>query len=277
MESSPAISRIVFRTGQLASLLAVLHRYAAVFYQIAQILSGLEAISAPATPSTRLDDETREAVLANIRKISNLSGQVGLSLSVKHADRVLSNHKTSLTAGQLKEAVVQLQDRMRDELDNVYFLHVPFEKARVYYNPHPFGEAVSNKFPRAITDMQEASKCLALARYTACVFHLMRVMEIGVQHLGKKLKIPDTHEKEWQAILNSVNGALRRMSNPPTPLTSRKKAVRDRYAKAAAHLENVKNAWRNNVMHPKASYTAEEAEEVFQAVKTYMQHLATIL
>jgi len=102
-------------------------------------------------------------------------------------------------------------------------------------------------------------------------------MEIGVQYLGKKLRIPDTHEKEWQAILNSVNGALRRMSNPATPLTSRQKAKRDSYAKAAAHLENVKNAWRNNVMHPKASYTSEEAEEVLQAVKTYMQHLATIL
>jgi HEPN domain-containing protein len=276
MESSAAITRIVFRTGQLASLLAVLHRYAATFYQIGEILCGLLMIGATGD-SKPLEPEQQRYVLENFQKIKTLSGRVGLTLSVKHAERVLSNHNTAMTHTQLKEAVAQLQDRIRDELDSVYFLHVPFEKAKVYYNPHPFGEAVTNKFPKAITDMHEASKSFAVARYTACVFHLMRVMEIGVQYLGKKLKIPDTHEKEWQAILNSVNGALRRMSNPTTRLTSRQKARRDRYAKAAAHLENVKNAWRNNVMHPKASYTSEEAEEVFQAVKTYMQDLATIL
>ena len=116
-----------------------------------------------------------------------------------------------------------------------------------------------------------------LARYTACVFHLMRVMEISVQHLGRKLKIPNTDEHEWQTILNNVNGAIKRLSNPPTRITAKQKAVRDKYAQAAVYLENVKNAWRNNVMHPKASYTDEEAEEVFRTVKVYMQHLATIL
>lgn len=262
--------------GLLVGLLVVLHRYARVFYQIGEILFGLAAIGA-AGGSQNLERSQHQYVLDNFRKITNLCGPVGLSLSVKHAERVLSNHQTAITHAELKDAVFQLQDRIRDELDSVYFLHVPFEKARIYYNAHPFGEAVSNKFPRAITDMQEASKCLALARYTACVFHLMRVMEIGVQYLGKKLKLPNTHDKEWQTILNGVNGALRRMSSPPTPLTARKKATRDKYAKAAAHLENVKNAWRNNVMHPKASYTPEESEEVFRAVSTYMQHLATIL
>src|SRR6185369_9757921 len=125
-----------------------------------------------------------------------LCGRVGLSLSVIHANRVLSNHRTAITHTELKDAVFQLQDRIRDELDSVYFLLVPFEKARIYYSPNPFGEAVSNKFGKAITDIQEASKCLAVGRFTACVFHLMRVMEIGVQHLGRKLKLPNTDEHE---------------------------------------------------------------------------------
>jgi hypothetical protein len=276
MEFKPATSGFMARSHQPVSLLAVLYRYARVFYQIGEILSGLSMV-ATAGSSKTLGPSNHQYVLDNFRKIKNLCGPVGLSLSVKHADRVMSNHKAAITYAQLKEAVTQLQDRIRDELDTVYFLHVPFEKAKVYYRSHPFGEAVTNKFPKAITDIQEASKCLAVARYTACVFHLMRVMEIGVQYLGKKLKLSDTHEKEWQAILNSVNGAIKKMGTPTTPLTSRQKTARNKYSQAAVYLENVKNAWRNNVMHPKASYTPEEAEEVFQTVKSYMQHLASIL
>jgi hypothetical protein len=33
------------------------------------------------------------------------------------------------------------------------------------------------------------------------------------------------------------------------------------YAEAASHLYNVKVAWRNEVMHPKQTYTFEEAED----------------
>lgn len=61
----------------------------------------------------------------------------------------------------------------------------------------------------------------------------MRVMEISVQQLGKKLKLPNTQEHEWQTILNNVNGAIKRLSNPPTRITSKQKAARDKYAQAA--------------------------------------------
>lgn len=277
MESPSATLRIVFRTGQLVGLLAVLHKYARVFYQIGEVLSSISMIAGAAADSRRLERESQQLVIDRFRKIRTLSDQVGLILSVKHADRILSDQKMLSTYGELKQAAIQLQDRIRDELDTVYFLHVPFEKAKVYYNSHPFEESVSNKFPNAITDIQEASKCLAVGRFTGCVFHLMRVMEIGVQHLGKKLKLKNTHEHEWQTILNNVNGAIKKLGNPPTPITSKQKAARNKYAQAAVYLENVKNAWRNNVMHPKASYTPEEAEEVFRTVNAYMQHLATIL
>jgi hypothetical protein len=98
-----------------------------------------------------------------------------------------------------------------------------------------------------------------------------------VQQLGRKLQVNNPEEKEWQKILDGVNGAIKRLSNPPTPITKRQKALRNNYAQAAVYLENVKNAWRNDVMHPKATYTEEEAEVVFRTVKEYMLYLTKIL
>ena len=184
---------------------------------------------------------------------------------------------SNATIERLQIAIGNIEEAVKDGLSDTVFIRIPEDKVFYYENPDLFGQKVTNKFPKAITDIQEAGACLATGRYTATVFHLMRVMEIGVRHLGKKLKVPNPDEPEWQKIQNDVNGVLKRLSSPPTPITARQKARRDKYAQAAVYLENVKNAWRNNVMHPKAAYTGEEAVRIFEAVKSYMQFLAEIL
>jgi len=43
------------------------------------------------------------------------------------------------------------------------------------------------------------------------------------------------------------------------------------------HLQAVKVAWRNPTMHIVNVYTLEQAEEIFNAVRGFMRHLATRL
>jgi hypothetical protein len=42
-------------------------------------------------------------------------------------------------------------------------------------------------------------------------------------------------------------------------------------------LYAVKLAWRNEVMHPKVTYTSEEARRVLDAVKAFIEDLAAIV
>ena len=90
-----------------------------------------------------------------------------------------------------------------------------------------------------------------------------------------RVKVPE--EKEWQKIMDEINGAMKRMNTPPKKMTPRMKARRDKYAAVVAHLTNVKNAWRNRVMHPKDTYTEEEAERIFNNAKDFMTYLAAEL
>jgi HEPN domain-containing protein len=130
------------------------------------------------------------------------------------------------------------------------------------------------KFAKSIEDAEEAAKCIALGRYTASVFHLMRVMERGVQRLGRKLKITiPVEEKDWGAISSHINGALKRLPNSTPP----EKRIHSRYAKAAVYVDNVRESWRNPTMHPKETYTEEEAENAFRFVKQFMEYLAAIV
>lgn len=138
----------------------------------------------------------------------------------------------------------------------------------------PFGEAVIGKFQKQAVDLQEASRCLALGRYTASVFHLMRVMEAAVQRLGKKLKVKaDIHKATWYVINQDITNAVSAMPGK----TARDTIKKQKYANAAANLNSVRMAWRNEVMHPKAQYTRDEAHSIYNHVKEFLIVLAPLV
>ena len=116
------------------------------------------------------------------------------------------------------------------------------------------------------------AQCLGVGRPTAAVYHLMRVMEFGIRRLAKRLKLAKRLEhKSWGDILGAARTAIAAM--PYT--TTKDKSRRDRYSEVVAHLNNVKDAWRNPAMHSKRRYGQDEAEAIFGNVKTFMNHLAT--
>jgi hypothetical protein len=180
------------------------------------------------------------------------------------------------TTGEIVQTAVinrmikELHGRLIDELEDQVFLAVPGEMTDYYRQKEPpFGVLVQATFPQMVEDISESSKCLALRRATAAVFHLMRVMELGVHAFGTAVGITLVEEKVWQVILDGINKKIKAMEA--------KQARTKVLAEAASHLYNVKVAWRNEVMHPKQTYTAEEAENIFANVKTFINDLAGLL
>jgi len=188
--------------------------------------------------------------------------------------------KDGVTYEEYGRVMEELDRRIKDELSTIRLFHVQSNAVQYYpaesseYKKPLLSPQAKKKFAKSIEDADEAGKCFALGRYTACVFHLMRVMERGVQRLGKKLRVPiPVEEKDWGVISSSINGALKRLPNS----TVSEKRIHARYAKAAVYLDNVREAWRNPTMHPKETYTEEEAEDCFRFVKQYTEHLVKIL
>jgi hypothetical protein len=106
-------------------------------------------------------------------------------------------------------------------------------------------------------------------RYTASVFHLMRVVEVGVQEFGTTLGVQFTDTKNWHNILEESDKAIKGLD--------RNHPGKSQMAEISALLGAVKLAWRNEVMHPKASYDAEEAENVLATSRAFMVKLAKLL
>ena len=203
------------------------------------------------------------------REITRLQLRSALA-QMKRIEEYITPKGHAIMQAQIRAMLIDLHQRICDDLDDRFFLFIPSENVPYYRAAEPlFGKDVEAKFPEMSEDISEAGKCLALNRATAAVFHLMRAVEIAVQRFGNKLGIALATEKNWQNILDEINKAIKAMDQR-APTTKA-------HAQASAHLYNVKLCWRNQVMHPKQTYTPDEARALFGAVQTFIRDLAEVL
>jgi hypothetical protein len=149
-----------------------------------------------------------------------------------------------------------------------------------YFEPSEplFGPNVEAGFVSVAFELDEAAKCFALSRSTAAVFHLMRIMEIGVRATARCLQIPDpvkAADRNWGAMLRLIKADIDAHGGASS---TKKWAVPDDkefFESTYASLDAVRVAWRNTTMHVENKYTDDEAEHIFIAVKGFMMKLAS--
>jgi hypothetical protein len=192
-------------------------------------------------------------------------------------ERLLDSLKNEKRPEHLVGPVDDLRRRLIDQGDIISCL-VLSPKERDYYEPRTplFGADVQDKFASGgAFELDEAAKCLALGRATACVFHLMRLLESAVRAVARCLNIPDPiqpADRNWGAVLKKVRDGID--AKWPT-VALRSTGDGEIFDSLYASLDAVKNPWRNATMHPANKYTNEEAEHVFVAVKGFMMKLAS--
>lgn len=157
-------------------------------------------------------------------------------------------------------------------------LVLPPDMAKYYDPPSPlYGTEVHSEFPSAVYEIEEAAKCLAVGRSTAAVFHLMRVMEVGIHAVARCLSVPDPVKgsgKNWGVILKNIHAA-RTAKSSATPKNWGIPSDEAYFDAIHATLDAVRNAWRNTTMHVENKYTTEEAEHIFVTVRGFMMKLAS--
>lgn len=211
--------------------------------------------------------------------IEGLCGQIGLTHSqatIKAFMSELDNKKMEgIKASRISVRIEEIDRIIPIEMKGHLFLHVPGNKAEFYHKGALFGDAVNTNFPSAKHDIIEAGACFAFDRYTACVFHLMRVLEVGLAVFAKKFNVPSDHTN-WHNIIEQIESKIRGIGNDPAR-PANWKSEQEFYAQIASHFMFLKDAWRNNVVHRREKYTEEETKHIMENVRAFMQKLATKL
>lgn len=228
---------------------------------------GIEIVAILNQLTANLRELELSVSVREIQKFNQWMGSHVLQIAALPFDK--AKEKFSKDEPVVKTKLEQLSSVIHSELESRLFFHLQENHARFFDQKELFGTNANAKFPSIQYDLVEAGNCCALERSTACVFHLMRIMEVAVQQFGTKLGVSLTQEKNWQNILDEINKAIRALPQKTTNTVA--------MSQASANLYAVKVAWRNEVMHPNDTYTLEEAENILRLVKMFIQQLVTII
>jgi hypothetical protein len=273
----PFSAAVVYTTArsfeQLRANFNLIERFGKVKFSGTDIVpSQMESIELlPARTRTALPPEWRKSILTILGSVEKDCEGIGLRLAALAA----RDYRVELESGRINtysdaaEAIVTLDKIIVLQLRENLFMFIPSDRAAFYAEPQLFGEAVNQRFSKCQYDIEESGNCYAAGRGTACAFHLMRVMEVSVQEFGAALGIALTNEKNWQTILDEINKAIKTL-----PGKDSRTIV---LSQAAGHLYNVKVAWRNPTMHPKITYTLEEAADLITTVRAFMNELVQVI
>lgn len=252
-----------------------------LFVEISSVIGSIHAmIAAVEQVGTTLKGGIEEAELPDdtfrkqFKKVIQICRKAGLNCSAQNSTRLMELvSQPTVDLRQLRYQSESLLNLIEDEMIFPIFYEIEPDEKHLVIDRYLFGEEVARAFPSTVVDIEEAGKCLAFERTTACVFHLMRVMEMALRILGLTLNLP-TGNPTWEMILAKCDKEQAKPSSQRTPEWQNNDEF---LAGATAMLRSVKNAWRNPTMHIDKVYTKEQAQDIWDSVRGFMRHLATQL
>jgi hypothetical protein len=214
----------------------------------------------------------RVTIANQLDGVAFLCNEIGLKVTALQIQANTQNFRAQhFTAAALGQILLCLGQALTSEMSTNLFMRIFPERAPYYEREQLFGAVVEENFRSAQRDIRAAGSCFAVDLNTACVMHLMRVLELGLNVLAGQLGVP-FERQQWENIINGIEVEIGKINGPHAGAEWRTK--RDFYSEAAKDFRYFKNAWRNHAMHVHTHYDPHEAALMFDHVKSFMMHLA---
>lgn len=234
---------------------------------------------APGWKNDPIPADTRPIALGHIDEMVVAVQQLHARAAYISADRLRDNleNNETFTWNQLRDAMADIELRLSDELSLVkLFVLNPAQSVYLLPGPDLMGQQVADRFPSLLFEMEEAAKCLALARPTASAFHSMRALEIAIRAMAKFLGIADPTrpaERNWGFVLKTIKAAIDAKYPSNTRMPNSEGSALEALFQS---LDAIKNPWRNATMHAENVYQPHEADHILQCVNVFLLNLSAL-
>jgi hypothetical protein len=205
---------------------------------------------------------------------------IGLSFTKKGAQRILDliEHSKNNQTGEPLDVLIAgrldtLEERFYDEVEEINFFYVKSDRLKWFENTELAGDEFKTNFPTANAELIEAGNCFALDRYTACIFHLTRSLEVVLASLHYALKIQeptDEHDKTWGRTLGRISEKIKENDTTTPPGWA---SDAEFYKKVNGLLAAVKTPYRDSTIHVASVYDESGAIGVLMAVVGALSHI----
>lgn len=226
-----------------------------------------------------VDQAVRERISGTIALMAEQLAVLGAQSAWVAANRFvgqLDNPDHRFSYRELKSPLQDIESRFSDHLGFIKLFVVRGEQMPLLGTAAELlGEQTAARFRGAWFDSEEAAKCILVQRPTAAVFHSMRMLEIGIKSLAKRLGIENPvkpSQRNWGVILSQVRAKIDADYPAGERLGGSEGAFFD---KLYATLDAVKNPWRNETMHVEGVYQDGEARHILLNTIAFLQLMAT--
>jgi hypothetical protein len=266
------------------SLLEILRVYASTFHFITNVLGYIEdklydiIKEIPSDPDkyNKFKASTRQHLLSIITRNCE---ELELTSSLRLIKYIIDNLE-NINAVDLKANIVTLQEIINDELNELPLLYMPRDRLKWFDfgKEDIFGEIVSKAFKNAIPDIKYAGNCYVIGLNTACVFHLMRVVEYALRALARERKVTLPQGKPleyatWHRIITEISDKANEIDKKAIAGPEKDEAL-SFYRGLVGEFSAFKDVYRNHVMHTRIIYQGYEAEKIIIKVKEFMERLS---
>jgi hypothetical protein len=233
-------------------------------------------------------------ILNDLSALADLCDDVGLNSAHSLVSSIRFHIEGQGEGGSDDAEYSSLTAELRNAIDAVIFdfvkrkfAQIPVEFSGFINNDSMFGPEVNSAFPDAAFDLKEAGNCIAIDSGTAGVFHLMRAVEWSLRglcaHLGvgrvrraykpHKQKYTAIAWAQWERMLEEVQKRIDEKVDKLGP-GKKKQELQQFYYPLMQELRGFKEAFRNHVMHSRATYTQKAASDICDHVGRFMKPLA---
>lgn len=262
-----------WQTRRVWSLWDMLKANGKSFVDSLEALGSIEAaLQGAVDPLKPPHAQDRQRLLALLDRFDGQVKVLGARLTSMQLDRLVEALQGNTISWKgIVEHIEHIRSRMSDELSLINLYVMDPSRAAYYAPAEPrFGDEIDAKFKSANADVEGAGRCLAVGEATACVLHLMRVMECGLKALARALKIP--YAPSWESYLKQISDKIALPRKKKGKAWIKKEVY---FRDLSGDLVSVKQAWRNPTMHADRRYDIEQAEEIYRAVRTFMKRVAS--
>jgi hypothetical protein len=265
-----------FRPHRLLSLLEVMNRFQPdIFTTLSSTMSELSKYKGS---WTSMNKTNRDIWIATFETVREHVRDVNLKASLATIDRIkILLQQDKVKASEFAELSDELRKRIEDELSHIFCLALSGAEAEIFEHPQKGWEKIVERFPKILSDVEEARKCYALSRYAACVYHSCQIIEVGLVELGTFIGVKD-HHSGWTAVSGTLEKIVR------SKYADRTKFQQENFSfleQVEGTVQGLKNAWRNKISHSEGritllskDFTPEISEEILYSTRAFMRRLA---
>jgi hypothetical protein len=274
-ESNPAIG-LDRCPGALFSLGDLMIQFdAQLYFQVIQIMTGWAR-----SPGADIlvDAENRVANARHARGYIQELSRMGFLASIATLEKIAAEfEKEGCKWKDVHRFADECLGRLIDEAGSAEFFALTVRESALFKNPREGWTAGIARFPSIVDDVVEVSRCFALSRYSAAVFHSVQIVEAALIELGTFIGVADPRSG-WTAVSKALDVIIQKSHKDRTPFERKNFEFLEQMQGTVLAL---KNAWRNKISHAhgrlvvmSTEFNAEVAEEIMFATRAFIRRLA---